>query len=349
MIADSTCFTWMSWDIITTSPSGSAPGRLHDPTAIAIAPAGNVYVSDHTERVLVYSNNGDFQFSFDLYGKGDGFLDYGWGIAINASGHVYVSKSEQARVEVFTQSGQYLYQFGSYGPGDGQFSPNPKIAINSSGYVYLLDTNNERVQVFTQTGQFLFKWGSYGSTEGLFDFPAGIAINASGHVYVTDHENHRVQVFTQTGQYLYQFGNGQSFAPRSICTSDEYIWVTDSNTSSIQVFSTSGTLVSKWGSMGECAGNINNPVGVAVNPSVGIDQQLFCYVICDASYPYYRTPELTIYFGGFSVNQVPNLFFILPLAGLGSIFIIAIRAIIVDLRREKASLQDSSPQSPRAS
>jgi glucose/arabinose dehydrogenase len=70
------------------------------------------------------------------------------GVAVGASGNVYVAAPGDDRIYAFTSSGTYLTQWGTLGSGDGQFNRPRGVAVDGSGNVYVADMNNQRIQVF---------------------------------------------------------------------------------------------------------------------------------------------------------------------------------------------------------
>ncbi len=208
--------------------------------------------------------------SWSPCGCGDGQLSGAAGVAVNATGHVYVADDGNYRVQVFTPTGQFVNKWGSYGAGDGQFKDPVGIAVNASGFVYVTDPDNNRVQVFAATGQFVNKWGSNGTGDGQFNGPWGITVNGTGYVYVTDRSNYRVQVFTATGQFVtkwgsYGAGDGQFKIPCAITVNATgHVYVTDYYIHRVQVFMGSGQFVTQWGSYGTGDGQFNEPNGITV-------------------------------------------------------------------------------------
>jgi DNA-binding beta-propeller fold protein YncE len=75
-------------------------------------------------------------------GTGLGHFEYPLGVAVEASGNVYV-----------TDTGC------------------PDCGTNNA---------NNRVEKFTNDGRFIRSWGSYGTRDGQFDIPIGIAVEPSG-------------------------------------------------------------------------------------------------------------------------------------------------------------------------
>lgn len=110
------------------------------------------------------------------------------GIAIDATGDVYVSDSANHVVDVFSPEGKYLRQLTGIGsPGS--------IAVNGAdGDVYVLDTATGLVDVFNSTGE---PQGALTGTQGgFFTEPRGLAIDeATGTAYVLDGGPKAVDVY----------------------------------------------------------------------------------------------------------------------------------------------------------
>ena len=81
-------------------------------------------------------------------GAGSGQFDRPYGVAVDASGNVYVADMGNDRIQKFTSSGTYLTQWGSSGTGDGQFNCPSGAAVDGSGNVYVADQSNNRIQKF---------------------------------------------------------------------------------------------------------------------------------------------------------------------------------------------------------
>jgi sugar lactone lactonase YvrE len=147
------------------------------------------------------------------YGNMDGQFNGPHGVAVDASGNVYVVDYGNSRIQKFMSNGTYLTQWGTTpGTGNGQFVNPTGVAVEGrgsvyvNGNVYVADRGNHRIQVFTNSGAYLTQWGTFGTGNGQFAGPGGVAVDASGNVYVADTYNHRIQVFTRGGVYLTQWG-----------------------------------------------------------------------------------------------------------------------------------------------
>jgi DNA-binding beta-propeller fold protein YncE len=181
-------------------------------------------------------------------GSGNGQFQYPWDVAVDASGNVYVTDTENHRIEAFTGTGTHLYQWGDSGSANGQFRYPMGVAVDASGNVYVTDPYNHRVQKFTSTGTYLTQWGSPGNGDGQFESLRGVAVDDSGNVYVVDGDDvaggyhHRIQKFTSTGTYLtkwgmYGYGNGQFYDPRGVAVdANGNVYVADMYNNRIQKF-----------------------------------------------------------------------------------------------------------------
>jgi len=191
------------------------------------------------------------------------------GVAIDATGSMYVMDGGGDRVQKFDASGAFVTAWGSYGSSDGQFVGASSLATDSSGNVYVADTYNARIQKFDQDGNFLLAWGSGGSGAGQFITPLGIAIDGSGNVYVSD--QHRISKFDANGTFLTTWGsqgtgNGHFMYPAGVATDvSGNVYVTDEYTDSVQKFDANGTFLTTWGSTGSADGQFDFPRGVATD------------------------------------------------------------------------------------
>ncbi len=129
---------------------GTGDGQFdYAPDAIAVDSSGNVYVGEGS-RIQKFSSSGAFIGKWGSYGSGDGLLACVSGIAVDASGYVYVTDSCNQRVQKFSPSGTFITKWGARGSGDGfftQYGPN-KIAVDAAGNVYVIDIAAWTVQKF---------------------------------------------------------------------------------------------------------------------------------------------------------------------------------------------------------
>jgi DNA-binding beta-propeller fold protein YncE len=184
---------------------GRRPGQ---PFALAVDPAGNLYVSDlglHT--VWVYAPTGGY-----LREIGRKILERPVGLAIDARrGLLYVSDGgrpddQHHQVEVFTLDGQHLRTIGKRGTGPGEFNFPGYLAVGPDGTLYVSDTLNFRIQMFDPEGTLLGFFGKNGDGVGGFNKAKGLAIDGAGLLHVADAGNSFVQIWNQRQQLLLAYG-----------------------------------------------------------------------------------------------------------------------------------------------
>ena len=130
-------FTLEGQLIRTIGSRGSGPGQFSWPSAVAISPDGDMYVSDaNNDRVHVFSPDGVFQREF-----GKGQLNYPRDILITADGHVLVADSENNRVVIFDTTGQVIH---SIQVGHGPFG----LAIDHNGDLLVTLYSDKQVAIF---------------------------------------------------------------------------------------------------------------------------------------------------------------------------------------------------------
>jgi uncharacterized protein (TIGR03663 family) len=169
---------------------------------------------------------------------------------------------------------------GASGTGEGQLLDPTGLAIDAEGRLYVADSGNGRVQLFDAEGQFVAAAGAPGDGEGQFNQPGDLALDSDGNVYVIDTWNHRVQVFDAELRFLRQWGkparslldpaDDELWGPRSLAVDGMgNVWVADTGTDRLLKFSPKGRLLARAGETGDALGELQEPVGVAIDPTTG--------------------------------------------------------------------------------
>jgi DNA-binding beta-propeller fold protein YncE len=186
-----------------------------------------------------------------------------WGVAVDASGSVYVADQGNNRIQKFTREGAFVTQFGAHGTANGQFNSPSGVAVDATGNIYVTDEYNHRIQKFDSAGQFVTKWGSLGFGNGQFYLPCGLALDDSANVYVADQGNYRIQKFTNSGAYVTQWVSDFSDPVGAAVDAGGHVYVVDYGNSVIESFTRDGTYLNTWG--GDPASLLSSPRGVAAD------------------------------------------------------------------------------------
>jgi sugar lactone lactonase YvrE len=142
-------------------------GSNLNPGGVAIDGAGNVYVSDTTNNLVVKVAGG-------IQSTVASNLNGPQGLAVDGAGNLYIAGTGNNQiVEVFADgSGQTTTGSGFSGPRG--------VAVDAAGNVYVADTGNGQVVELPAQGG-----GQQLIADGL-DSPQGLAVDSSGNVYIAD-------------------------------------------------------------------------------------------------------------------------------------------------------------------
>jgi DNA-binding beta-propeller fold protein YncE len=256
-------------DSLLGKKSAGESHRLFKPFGVVSDGKGRVYVSDTAKppRIEVFD---DVKKEVRLFGvEGQGTLALPLGIALDATGDVYVADAKLRTVIRFDAAGAFK---GSYGSKDTLERPTAVAIDDARKVLYVSDTGAHRVQVFgLDEGKLVRTLGKRGAEPGTFNFPEGLAVGKDGRLYVVDALNFRYEVFDAEGKFLAAHGRiGQepgSFArPKAIALDpDGHVYVSDAAFCNVQVFDDDGKLLIWIGGPGDAPGQFQITEGVFVD------------------------------------------------------------------------------------
>lgn len=173
---------------------------FHYPTNLAVAPSGELYISDGygNARIHKFSPEGKLLLSWGEPGAGPGQFHVPHGIAVDASGTVYVADRENSRLQLFTPEGEFLTEWtGIARPCDLVIDGAGRVYVAELGYRAGMWPGTEpphpnatggRVSIFDSHGKLLarFGGGDNPSEPGDFFAPHDIWLDSQGSLYVSE-------------------------------------------------------------------------------------------------------------------------------------------------------------------
>ncbi|MCI0538477.1 MAG: NHL repeat-containing protein [Verrucomicrobiales bacterium] len=258
-------------------------GRFDRPFGIAVAPNGDVYVTDARKRIVRLGSTGQFKGQWGREGKEPGEFSNPVGIAVAADGSVFVSDYDLDRIQQFTSDGKFLKAFGSSGSGPGQLNAPAGLTIDALGTIYVADFYNHRVQKFGPDGSFQKTIGHPGRIgDGALHYPTDVRLAPHGQLLVADAYNYQIQRFDTDGQAMARLGYHLfCLWPRPVASSagfnvptgvavdsTGFIHVADSGNHRVVMLSAKGEYLTEW-KIPEAAPEIHSPEKIAVALTVG--------------------------------------------------------------------------------
>lgn len=185
---------------------GDGEGEFRNPNSIAVAPNGNVYVSDSEScRIQYFTGSGSYlgRWGSEVSGAGEMFafvgkvggppeaINYPYDVAITPSGYVYVADAGALRIKYFTPTGSYI---GGWEEATRRNHAWCELALSADSTLYVvdLDADFSKIRVFSLKGEPRGYW------------PAGagaIAFGPNGNLYQADGFD-GVGCYSTTGSFI---------------------------------------------------------------------------------------------------------------------------------------------------
>ncbi len=158
--------------------------RFNQPNHVAIAPNGDIYVSDgyQNSRVVHFSDDGEFiRIIGGETGSEPGQLQVPHGVAVDSRGRILVNDSDNQRVSVFDKDGNFVETW--------PFPSRGGIVVTADDTVYVSDVNVGVVNI-VKDGELIDSVSA--------DRAHGLGVDIDGSIYVSGASRMTVMKITET-------------------------------------------------------------------------------------------------------------------------------------------------------
>jgi uncharacterized protein (TIGR03437 family) len=211
--------------------------QLWLPSSVAVDATGNLYIADYGNNrvrevsagvITTIAGNGTAGYSGDGGPAISASLYLPSGIAVDASGNVYIAEAAESLVRKVSAGGT-ITTFAGDGvtgfAGDGGTATSAQlnldvfsgIAVDSAGNVYIADSGNNRIRRVSVGGVITTVAGNASgaytgdngaATSASLNGPVAVAVDASGNLYIADAGNNVVRKVSAGGIITTVAGNG---------------------------------------------------------------------------------------------------------------------------------------------
>jgi trimeric autotransporter adhesin len=206
--------------------AAAASAQLYAPVGVAVDKAGNLYIADVDDSVVrrvspsgiitTVAGNGSQGYSGDTGPAAAAMLNGPEGVAVDASGNLYISDTLNGVVRKVTASGT-IFTFAGNGidgySGDGgpatsaEFGSPTGLAVDGAGNLYISDSGARIRKIFvsgiieTIAGSGVRGYSGDGgiATSSTMNGAAGLALDSNGDLFIADAGNNAIRELTSTG------------------------------------------------------------------------------------------------------------------------------------------------------
>jgi hypothetical protein len=289
--------------------------ELSYPVGLAVDVSGDLFIADQVNHrirkvgtngiITTVAGNGTGGYFGDGGAAASAELYYPGGVAVDASGNLFIADSYNSRIRKVGTNGIITTVAGTGAngySGDGGAATNAElyypygVAVDAFGNLFIADSSNEAIRKVGTNGIITTVAGIRGSsgvgllayagdggpaTNALLYYPRGVAVDVFGDVFIADTYNQRIRKVGTNGIISTVAGNGTNgyFGDGAAATNAELhtpyglavdalgnLFIADSTNNRIREVGTNGFITTVAGNAAE----LNLPYGVVVDASVNL-------------------------------------------------------------------------------
>ncbi len=198
----------------TPDQPGEDETHMNQPNDVAVAPNGDLYISDGygNNRVVVFDKNGKFVRAWGKLGQGQGEFSQPHSLVLDSKGRVYVADRNNSRIQVFDPKGKFLAEWRNIiTPWALAITKTDEIYVCGSSPMLWEEIPHDQSYLATPPKDQLFmKLDTEGRLKQLWAFPKGdepgqldwahsIAVAPDGSIYFGEVMGKRAQKFVPAG------------------------------------------------------------------------------------------------------------------------------------------------------
>ena len=196
-------------------------------------------------------------FKFGSHGNGPGQFNQPLDIAVSEkTGTIAVADYQNKRIQLFSCDGNYLREIKLK---NGCLT----VAFTKSGDIFTVVPDDDRmISLFTESGHFI----KHINDEHLGG-PVHVSVGFDGRIITCDWKNNEIRIISPDGMQLLQSFRASDCDQSFYCAvyRQDRFFVSDVKANCIKVFSKEGKFLYNIGSEGTGEGQLNHPVGVAID------------------------------------------------------------------------------------
>ncbi len=193
---------------------------LNHASGVAVDASGNLFMADADNNVIrkvdtsgiitTVAGNGGYGFSGDNGPATDASLNGPWGVAVDASGNLFIADTDNNVIRKVDTNGFIMTVAGGGNDGieyngpatNARLNYPSSVAVDASGNLFIADTDNNVIREVDTNGIITTVAG--GGNDGLIDYfgpatnaslagPSGVAVDTFGNLFIADSGNNVIR------------------------------------------------------------------------------------------------------------------------------------------------------------